>query len=592
MFGYDAALRQRLIARFPGGTYKGTSVTYNRDGLPHGIRLPTGANLGENLQLGFRYTPAHAPDTLSLNRTDLGETLARLYAHDWLDRVDSVARVRVGNSQKARVLEYTTLGRLKSATDENHWEEYDIVCPDPDPSSCYTDTTFHVDTLRRDVYSYDRVGNRKDHGAVVDTANRVRSFDGYTLTYDNDGNVTSKSKPGVWNETFTWNALGQLVQVVTNGVTTTLGYDGWGRRVRKTVGTTRTDYVLDGHHVIAEVSGAGSLLRSYAYYPGVDRPHSVKMGDSLYYYVSEAPGHVSGVVNASNVLVNRYEYTAFGEAITTTEGVAQPLRFGAREYDSETKLYFHRARYYDPQLGRFISEDPIGLNGGINAYVFAANDPITLTDPYGLSPRCQRWGWAYLSHVGWYLQCQLLRMDVITVVPAPDLLLPPPWGGAGLGMSEAPPHGGPEERSKIESGPRGPQPASSCGNGLSAQACQQIEAAFRHLFARAPNACRAVAQSAYSRFRFGGFVKDDYLWRPARAYVNWINAPNFPPEISFETYLGRGAFDRGWLAIAIAHEEWHHLRPLTLLNDQPYGDGPAYTVGYLCGLGHGMILLP
>jgi RHS repeat-associated protein len=385
MLGYDAALRQRLIARFPGGTYKGTSITYNRDGLPNGVRHPTGTGGSSNLQLGFRYTPSHALDTLSLNVTSLSQALARIYSHDVLDRVDSIAKVRVGNTQKFRVLEYTNLGRVKSATDENHWEEYDIVCPDPfDLTSCYTDTTFHVDTLRREVYTYDKVGNRKDHSAVVATGNRVTSFDGYTLTYDDDGNLTSKSKPGVWSQTFTWNALGQLVKVVTNGTTTTFGYDGWGRRVRKTVGATRTDYVLDADHVIAEANGS-TLLRSYAYYPGVDLPHSVKVGSAVYYYVTETPGHVSGLVDESNQLKNQYEYTPFGEPITATEQVAQPLRFGAREYDSETKLYFHRARYYDPHVGRFISEDPIGLAGGLNKFAYAGNDPIQNLDPFGLS---------------------------------------------------------------------------------------------------------------------------------------------------------------------------------------------------------------
>jgi RHS repeat-associated protein len=67
------------------------------------------------------------------------------------------------------------------------------------------------------------------------------------------------------------------------------------------------------------------------------------------------------------------------------EVVPNSVRFAAREYDAETGLYFNRARYYDPQLGRFISEDPVGLEGGINPYVYAGNDLVNHTDPYGLS---------------------------------------------------------------------------------------------------------------------------------------------------------------------------------------------------------------
>jgi RHS repeat-associated protein len=63
------------------------------------------------------------------------------------------------------------------------------------------------------------------------------------------------------------------------------------------------------------------------------------------------------------------------------------LRFQSAEFDVETGLYYRRARYYDPGPGRFISEDPIGLAGGINAYVYANNNPVNATDPYGLQCR-------------------------------------------------------------------------------------------------------------------------------------------------------------------------------------------------------------
>jgi len=84
--------------------------------------------------------------------------------------------------------------------------------------------------------------------------------------------------------------------------------------------------------------------------------------------------------------VNEYAYTPWGEPIRTQEQVEQPLRYAAREYDAETGLYYVRARYYDPQQGRFVSADPIGLEGGLNLYAYAATDPVNLTDPTGLSP--------------------------------------------------------------------------------------------------------------------------------------------------------------------------------------------------------------
>jgi RHS repeat-associated protein len=99
---------------------------------------------------------------------------------------------------------------------------------------------------------------------------------------------------------------------------------------------------------------------------------------------------VTGLVDRDGAVVNEYHYTPFGQAESVREGVPNPLRFKGRELDPETGFYFMRARYYDPHLGRFISEDPIGLAGGINPYVFAGNDPVNSADPYGLDCTIKR----------------------------------------------------------------------------------------------------------------------------------------------------------------------------------------------------------
>ncbi|MGH7663738.1 MAG: RHS repeat-associated core domain-containing protein [Gemmatimonadaceae bacterium] len=148
-----------------------------------------------------------------------------------------------------------------------------------------------------------------------------------------------------------------------------------------------TRYLHDGDDLVMELDAAGNPVREYTYYPGTDRPHSVKRSSdgAIFYYVTERPGHVTALVDASNQVVNTYEYTPFGKVVSATEQVPQPLRFTAREYDSETELYYYRARYYDPDITRFISEDPIGLAGGINPFAYVGNDPINRRDPTGLT---------------------------------------------------------------------------------------------------------------------------------------------------------------------------------------------------------------
>lgn len=87
--------------------------------------------------------------------------------------------------------------------------------------------------------------------------------------------------------------------------------------------------------------------------------------------------------SAATTVESRYRYTPFGDTAATASSVDNRARFAGRELDTETGLYFNRARYYDPQVGRFISGDPAGLAGGMNPYVFAGNDPVNGRDPSG-----------------------------------------------------------------------------------------------------------------------------------------------------------------------------------------------------------------
>jgi RHS repeat-associated protein len=97
-------------------------------------------------------------------------------------------------------------------------------------------------------------------------------------------------------------------------------------------------------------------------------------------------GGVRGLLNVNAGVAAEYRYTPYGEVELSTSSVNQPFRFMARELDSKSGLYYVRNRWYDPLMGRFISEDPIGLAGGLNTYAYANNDPINMRDPSGLNP--------------------------------------------------------------------------------------------------------------------------------------------------------------------------------------------------------------
>jgi RHS repeat-associated protein len=382
-FGYNSAGSLASIGRVNSGFWKITGIVPTKDQLPNILDFPTGTTAGDRVKVTTNYTPGHLADQVTVNRTNLSFDVGRVHSYDILDQVTTIRQGTSADGRR-RIFEYTPLGRLRTFRIVNYWEEEETICPDPyDDESCYQSPVDHADTLRHDVYQYDRVGNRRDKGAVLDTANRVTSFDGYSMTYDDDGNLLTKSKPGVLTQSFVWNTLGQLVQATTNGAITSFGYDGWGRRIRKSSSGGVIYYVYDGDRVVVEVDQNGLVAREYSYYSGVDRPHSVRSGGQTYYYLSEQPGSVTGLVNQSGQVVNKYEYSPFGETTIFQQQVSQPILFHGREYDAETKLYYVRARYYDPAVGRFISQDPIWLEGGINLYAFSNNAPTVGRDPSG-----------------------------------------------------------------------------------------------------------------------------------------------------------------------------------------------------------------
>ncbi len=241
------------------------------------------------------------------------------------------------------------------------------------------------------AYSYDLAGNRTDSAAnaAIGPGNRTQTFKGYTISYDANGNALSKTGPGA-SYTYTWDALGRLVEVRNGGgLIATYSYDALGRRVSGTAADgTFERYVYDGDHVILDVNGAHALKVEYGYEPGADRLFAIKNSQGAAWtgvaIADPKIGTIRGIANLSGGAIRKqYWTTVWGDAESDT-GVVTRFRMAGREYDQMTKLYYMRARYYDPEVGRFLSEDPIGIAGGLNLYAYANNDPVNRRDPFGL----------------------------------------------------------------------------------------------------------------------------------------------------------------------------------------------------------------
>jgi RHS repeat-associated protein len=101
-------------------------------------------------------------------------------------------------------------------------------------------------------------------------------------------------------------------------------------------------------------------------------------------------------------VVEQITYDAFGNS---SGSAYTRYTYTGREFDTDTGLYYYRARFYDPVVGRFISEDPIGFDGGLNWYGYVENDPIDFSDPTGLSKGDRWYGYRNRDFHKWFHRC-------------------------------------------------------------------------------------------------------------------------------------------------------------------------------------------
>lgn len=253
--------------------------------------------------------------------------------------------------------------------------------------------------------------------------NQITVFEDKRYTYDAHGNLIDKKAGRHTHVQLRWNAEHQLVQSTTTRnayeaspaqQTTTYAYDPFGRRIFKRDAFGETRFVWDGNRLLAE--SRGSRTRTWLYDGGsfvplaqVDSqtpatgatPAPAGAGAKILYFHTDHLGTPRELTDGAGNLHWAATYKAWGnvmrvempQARPVTQAVAgaadpaeqlQSLRFQGQYFDCETGLHYNRFRYYDPDIGRFISEDPIGLKGGTNTFVYAAN-PTGWVDPLGLT---------------------------------------------------------------------------------------------------------------------------------------------------------------------------------------------------------------
>lgn len=148
-----------------------------------------------------------------------------------------------------------------------------------------------------------------------------------------------------------------------------------------------TNYLYDDINVVEELDSSGNALARYTHGSVVDEDLSSIRGGATAYYQADGLGSITSLSNATAALTNTYTHDSSGNLIASTGTLVNPFQYTGREFDSETGIYQYRFRYYDPNAGRFIREDPIRFRGGINMYSYAMNNPTGQRDPSGLAPQ-------------------------------------------------------------------------------------------------------------------------------------------------------------------------------------------------------------
>ncbi len=243
-------------------------------------------------------------------------------------------------------------------------------------------------------YRYSAGGNRLEmekDGKVTsydyDQNDRMIKAGKDALLWDTDGKLIERR--GAGKTIYEYDAMKKLAKVTgEDGRAVSIGYAANGDRVMKRNGKSTSYYLYDGFNLVQEIDTDLRVRATYAYGPGIDRPLSMMYQVKYYFYHCDKLGSIRMITDEEGQIAAEYDYDAFGNITRRKGSLPNPFLFTAREFDEETGLYYNRARYYHPELGRFIAEDPAPakMDQPIdqNPYVYVKNTPTGFTDPLGL----------------------------------------------------------------------------------------------------------------------------------------------------------------------------------------------------------------
>lgn len=376
-----------------------TLATYRHDAVDQLTRIIDGAGAATN----YTY------DTTSkLTSRRLPNGILTSYSYDDMNRLTRLLNAKGAVTVADYQYQHSTASQITQIAEPTNTKSYGYDAVDRLTTASYTNPI-----QQNENYAYDPVGNRTGSHLSASYShqpfNRLVSTAAATYSYDTNGNLISKTDvTGI--TLYAWDFENRLKQVtLPNANTVAYKYDALGRRIQRLAsGGVSTNFIYDGQDVLKDLNSDGSTV-NYLNGPGID--NKLRLTDSRLsatgplYFLHDHLGSTTALTNSLGVVAGQVTYDGFGNSA----GTALTRYDYSRERDPDTGLLYYRARWYDPQVGRFVSEDPIGFGGDINWYSYVANNPTRWIDPTGLddadrdwenrvnplSPALDPWGWSH-----------------------------------------------------------------------------------------------------------------------------------------------------------------------------------------------------
>ncbi|WP_459212002.1 RHS repeat-associated core domain-containing protein [Aquimarina rhabdastrellae] len=353
-FTYDELNRIIQTRDYYGNTIQ---YTYDKNSNVTRIRYPDGK------QVIYEY----CDDNLLRSVVDWNnKTTSYNYRDDGL-----LERVLYPNGTHCKYL-YDGAGRMVAKT----WKKSDNTIINA-YSFHLDDLGNHIQEIKTEPFTVNPIQEELISYTYNDT-NRLLTANSTMFAYDRNGNTTTKG-----GTQYSYDVYDRLVGVSKAGYSAEYKYDAFGNRREKTVNGTVQHFVLDIlglSRVLVETDQNGNYQNYYVY--GLGLISRTDTNNTTHYYHDDFRGSVIAMTDASEELTHKYAYDDFGKVLQIEEANFNPYRYVGVygiQYEEED-LYFMRARYYNPNVGRFLTEDPIWAT---NLYPYAGNNPVMNIDSSG-----------------------------------------------------------------------------------------------------------------------------------------------------------------------------------------------------------------